>query len=209
MRSPYVHYKNGHLFIEQVPIQQLADQIGTPFYAYTRAGIEAALASYTEAFSTVPHIVCYSLKANSNLALATLLARQGGGADIVSGGELRRALIAGFKPEKIIFSGVGKTKDELTLAIKKGIRLINVESEEELKGAERRRDHAEKTGAVFAARESRRARGRTSAHLDGHAEKQIRRVSQKYFPAVSVGEEAAVSAPDRHPVAHPVRRSPM
>jgi diaminopimelate decarboxylase len=133
MRSPYVHYKNGHLFIEQVPIQQLADQIGTPFYAYTRAGVEAALESYTEAFSSVPHLVCYSLKANSNLALSSLLARHGSGADIVSGGELRRALIAGFKPEKIIFSGVGKTKDELKLAIQKGIRLINVESEEELK----------------------------------------------------------------------------
>jgi diaminopimelate decarboxylase len=133
MRSPYVHYKQGHLFIEQVPIQQLADQIGTPFYAYTRAGIEAALTSYTEAFSSVPHLVCYSLKANSNLALSTLLARKGGGADIVSGGELRRALIAGFKPEKIIFSGVGKTKDELKMAIEKGIRLINVESEEELR----------------------------------------------------------------------------
>src|SRR5690349_6651981 len=110
MRSPYVHYKRGHLFIEQVPIQQLAAQIGTPFYAYTRAGIEAALTSYTEAFSTVPHIICYSLKANSNLALAALLARKGSGVDIVSGGELRRALIAGFSPTKIIFSGVGKTK---------------------------------------------------------------------------------------------------
>lgn len=133
MKSIYYTYRRGRLFIENASVADIAAKVGTPFYAYTRAGIEGALASYENAFESVPHLICYSLKANSSLSIARILARAGGGADIVSGGELERALLAGFSPEHLIFSGVGKTKDELSLAIKKDIRLINVESEEELK----------------------------------------------------------------------------
>lgn len=133
MKLEHYRYQRGEFFIEGTAVADVAKKVGTPFYAYTRAGIEGALRSYENAFASVPHLICYSLKANSNLSIARLLSRQGGGVDIVSGGELRRALIAGFPPEHIIFSGVGKTRDELEMAIKKNIRLINVESEEELR----------------------------------------------------------------------------
>src|SRR5262245_42926780 len=129
MKSPHSVFRNGRFFIENVSVENLARRVGTPFYAYSRATIADAFQSYARAFGQVPHLVCYSLKANSNLAIARTIASLGGGADIVSGGELRRALTAGFDPKHIIFSGVGKTKDELALAIKKNIRLINVESE--------------------------------------------------------------------------------
>ncbi len=133
MKSKHAVYRRGQLFIENVSVADIAKKVGTPFYAYTRAGIEDALASYETAFASVPHLICYSLKANSSLSIARILSKAGGGVDIVSGGELQRALLAGFSPDRIIFSGVGKTKDELALAIKKDIRLINVESEEELR----------------------------------------------------------------------------
>lgn len=132
MKSPHYTYKKGELFIEGVPVRELAKEAGTPLYAYSRQTVEDALLSYTNAFASQPHLICYSLKANSSLAIARSMSRLGGGADIVSGGELRRALLAGFHPDHIIFSGVGKTKDELHLAIQKNIRLINVESQEEL-----------------------------------------------------------------------------
>lgn len=132
MKSRHTAYHRRRLTLEGVAITDLAKQVGTPFYVYTRAGIEEAFEAYTRAFRHVPHLICFALKANSNLAVARVIARAGGGADIVSGGELRRALAAGFKPDRIVFSGVGKTREELTLAIQKGIRLINVESQEEL-----------------------------------------------------------------------------
>lgn len=133
MKSDHYSYRQGQFHIEDVAVASIAKKIGTPFYAYTRSGIEGALLSYENALASVPHLICYSLKANSSLSIARLLSRLGGGVDIVSGGELKRAQLAGFPSENIIFSGVGKTKDELALAIEKDIRLINVESEEELK----------------------------------------------------------------------------
>ncbi|MCG3205000.1 MAG: Diaminopimelate decarboxylase [Elusimicrobia bacterium] len=133
MKSEHYSYRQSDLYIEEVPVRRIAKITGTPFYAYTRAGIEGAFLSYERALAGLPHLICYSLKANSSLSIARLLSRLGGGVDIVSGGELRRALLAGFPPENIIFSGVGKTRDELEMAIQKEIRLINVESEEELK----------------------------------------------------------------------------
>jgi len=132
MKSRHHHYKNGSFFVEGVSLETLAQKIGTPFYVYSRSEIEDSFHAYDAALRDVPHLVCFALKANSNLGVARVLSKAGAGADIVSAGELRRALLAGFDPKKIIFSGVGKTKDELSLAIKKGIRLINVESPEEL-----------------------------------------------------------------------------
>jgi beta-phosphoglucomutase-like phosphatase (HAD superfamily) len=133
VKSRFYTFKNRQLLIENVSVQKIAGRVKTPFYVYSRRTLEGAFQSYETAFSTVPHLICYSLKANSNLAIGAVLARLGGGADIVSGGELNRALQAGFTPSKIIFSGVGKTKDELRAAIRRRIRMINVESEEELK----------------------------------------------------------------------------
>lgn len=132
MNLPFLSYRKNRLFVEEVSLARLASKTGTPAYVYSRAAIEQAFKSYSSAFTRVRHLICYSLKANSNLALGAVLARLGCGADIVSGGELKRALKAGFTPERIIFSGVGKTKAELRDAIQAGIRLINVESAEEL-----------------------------------------------------------------------------
>lgn len=133
MKSRHYTYRGGRLFIEGVAVSELARRFGTPLYVYSRGTVEDAYHSYQSAFSEIPHLVCYSLKANSNLAIGAIIAKAGGGADIVSGGELVRAGKMGFEAPHIIFSGVGKTKDELAFAIQKKIRMINVESEEELR----------------------------------------------------------------------------
>ncbi|HAH30758.1 MAG TPA: diaminopimelate decarboxylase [Elusimicrobia bacterium] len=112
-------------------IRKIVKKTGTPVYIYSKAGILRNLAAYRRAFAALDYILCYAMKANSNGSIARLLS--GAGADVVSGGELYRALKAGFRPEKIIFSGVGKTADELAYALRSGILLINVESFEELR----------------------------------------------------------------------------
>lgn len=116
-----------------VPAPSLAREFGTPLYVYSRERIEAAYRGYETAFASVPHRICYALKANSSLGLLKIFAGLGAGADIVSGGELRQALRAGFRPEDIVFSGVGKTDDELALGLEHGIGEFNVESESELR----------------------------------------------------------------------------
>lgn len=133
MKSISQTYRQGQLFIENVAIEKIAHTVKTPFYVYSQSEIERSYRAYDEALAAIPHQICFALKANSNLAVARVLSRLGAGADIVSAGEFHRAILAGFSANKIIFSGVGKTKYELELALKKGIRLINVESTEELK----------------------------------------------------------------------------
>lgn len=113
-------------------IKSIVKKIGTPVYIYSKQKILQNLAAYQKAFASLDHLICYSLKANSNGAIAGLLAKNGSGADVVSGGELYRALRAGFKPSEIIFSGVGKTEEEIAYALRSGILFINVESFEEL-----------------------------------------------------------------------------
>ena len=125
-------YRNGVLFAEDVDLTALAGQVGTPFYCYSTATLERHYRVLSDAFAGTPTLICYALKANSNQAVIATLARQGAGADIVSGGELLRALDAGVRPEKIVFSGVGKTRDEMAAALKAGIHCFNVESEPEL-----------------------------------------------------------------------------
>jgi diaminopimelate decarboxylase len=132
MRSKYQRISGNGLRIENVPLSRIAAQVGTPLYVYSQSDIEDQYRAYDKAFGSVPHVICFAVKANSNLAIGRVISRMGGGADIVSGGELKRALLSGFAPNKIIFSGVGKTKEELRMAIQKRIRLINVESPEEL-----------------------------------------------------------------------------
>src|SRR6201996_3438171 len=125
-------YRNGVLHAEQVDLATLADAVGTPFYCYSSATITRHYQVFAEAFADVDALVCYAMKANSNQAVIATLAHLGAGADVVSGGELLRARAAGISPEKIMFSGVGKTADDLALAVKHGILCVNVESEPEL-----------------------------------------------------------------------------
>jgi diaminopimelate decarboxylase len=130
-------YRNGVLCAEQVPLDELAGRFGTPCYVYSRAAIEAAYAEFTRALDGRDAMVCYSVKANSNLAVLALLARLGAGFDIVSGGELARVLAAGGAASKTLFSGVGKSAAEIELALRKGIGCINLESEPELERVDR------------------------------------------------------------------------
>jgi diaminopimelate decarboxylase len=128
----HFRYAHGELHCEGVALRAIADSVGTPAYVYSKAALIENLAAYDRAFESVPHIVCYAMKANSNLAVLATLARAGAGADIVSGGELYRALRAGVPPQRIIFAGVGKTRDEMREALKAEILLFNVESASEL-----------------------------------------------------------------------------
>ncbi len=128
----HFEYRNGRLFAEDVPVADIAATVGTPCYVYSRATIERHWRAFDHAFADHPHLVCYAVKANGNLAVLNLLARLGSGFDIVSGGELERVLAAGGDPGKVVFSGVGKRRDELEHALEVGIRCFNVESEAEL-----------------------------------------------------------------------------
>jgi diaminopimelate decarboxylase len=128
----YFEYQDGRLHAEQVDVSALADQHGTPMYVYSRATLERHWKAFNEALGDHPHLVCYAVKANSNLAVLAVLARLGSGFDIVSGGELARALKAGGDPARIVFSGVGKTVAEMETALDTGIRCFNVESTAEL-----------------------------------------------------------------------------
>jgi diaminopimelate decarboxylase len=126
-------YRNGVMHAEDVDLTTLAREIGTPFYCYSTATLERHYRVFAEAFSDVHSLVCFALKANSNQAVIATLAKKGAGADIVSGGELSRALQAGIPANKIVFSGIGKTREEMAAALNAGIYCFNVESEPELR----------------------------------------------------------------------------
>ena len=129
--------RGGDLACEDVPLAEIAARFGTPTYVYSRAAIESAFAAYAAALRGRPSLVCYAMKANSNLAVLNLLARAGSGFDIVSGGELARVIAAGGDPGKVVFSGVGKTEGEIARAIAAGILCFNLESVTELEMVER------------------------------------------------------------------------
>ena len=141
------YYGEGGLRCEGVALSEIAGDVGTPAYVYSYAALERAYRELDEAFSGLNHLVCYAVKANGNLAVLRTLASFGAGADIVSGGELYRAMKAGFDPKKVVFAGVGKTEDELMAGLGERILLFNVESASEL-------DHLER----FAARHGKKAR---------------------------------------------------
>ena len=130
--APEVAYRGNTLFLEDVPLAGLARRFGTPLYAYSRGSIERALASYERALAGRDHLVCYAVKANSNLAVLQWFARRGCGFDIVSGGELERVLAAGGDAARVVFSGVGKTRAEMSRALDAGVMCFNVESVGEL-----------------------------------------------------------------------------
>ena len=124
--------RNGALHAEDVPLSRIAEEFGTPCYVYSRAALTDAFQRYDRAFGARAHLICYAVKANSNLAILNLFARLGSGFDIVSGGELARVLAAGGSPEKIVFSGVGKSRAEMRAALEASIHCFNVESASEL-----------------------------------------------------------------------------
>jgi diaminopimelate decarboxylase len=128
----FFEYKDHQLQCEGIPIKRIAERVGTPFYLYSYHTLVRHFTIFDEAFKGIPHLVCYSAKANSNLALLRLFVNLGGGVDVVSGGELYRALKGGADPQKIVFSGVGKREDEIEYALKTGILMFNVESSQEL-----------------------------------------------------------------------------
>ncbi len=133
----YFRYKNNTLYAEEVSVASLAKQYGTPLYIYSARTLRRHIKAYTDALKGLPHIVCYAVKANSSAAILRLLGSMGAGADVVSGGELYRALRAGIPAQKVVFAGVGKTDEEIEYAIKKGILMFNIESLEEMENINR------------------------------------------------------------------------
>ena len=142
----HFEYRDGTLHAEDVSVAEIAAAVGTPFYCYSSATLERHYRVFADAFADLDAMVCYAMKANSNQAVLATLARLGAGADVVSEGELRRALAAGIPAERIMFSGVGKTAREMDAALEAGIFCFNVESEPELELLSQR--------AVAAGRES-------------------------------------------------------
>ncbi len=138
-------YQQGELHAENVALTAIAKQFGTPTYVYSRAHIEAQYRSYADALQGVEHLVCFAVKANSNIAVLNILARLGAGFDIVSMGELERVLAAGGLPERVVFSGVGKTREEMQRALEVGVHCFNVESVDEL---DRLQDVAAQMGVI-------------------------------------------------------------
>jgi len=141
-------YRNGELHAEAVPLAQVAERYGTPCYVYSRAAITATYRAFDAAFGACDHLICYAVKANSNLGVLNVFARLGSGFDIVSGGELARVLAAGGDPRKVVFSGVGKSAEEMRQALAAGILCFNVESESELLRLNEAAGEAGKTAAV-------------------------------------------------------------
>jgi diaminopimelate decarboxylase len=144
----WLNYQAGELFAENVPLQRIAEQCGTPTFVYSRASIVDAFREFRDAARGRNVLICYALKANPNLAVIDLLAKEGAGFDIVSGGELARVLAVGGDPKKIIFSGVGKSSAEIDHALEVGVGCFNVESIEELHRLSARAQHAGKTAKV-------------------------------------------------------------
>lgn len=129
----FFQYRGRELFAEDVAITELAGKYGTPLYVYSYKTLLRHFCAYTDAFNDYPNIICFALKANSNVAILRLFAKNGGGADIVSGGELYRALKAGISPKRIVYAGVGKTEEEIRVALRSKILMFNVESGDELR----------------------------------------------------------------------------
>ncbi|MEW6377971.1 MAG: diaminopimelate decarboxylase [bacterium] len=128
----YFQYINNELYAEGLPVREIIDRVGTPVYIYSYQTLERHFKAYDSAFGDIDHLICFAVKANSNLAILNLLGKLGAGADIVSGGELHRALKAGIAPEKIVYAGVGKMRQEMESALRSNILMFNVESWPEL-----------------------------------------------------------------------------
>jgi diaminopimelate decarboxylase len=134
----HFHYRDGELHCEDVPLSRIAQEVGTPTYVYSNETLVRHFKAFDGAFEDVPHLVCFSAKSNSNLAILRIFGSMGGGVDIVSGGELFRALKAGIPGKRIVYSGVGKTEEEMDQALEAGILMFNIESSQELEVLARR-----------------------------------------------------------------------
>ena len=141
-------YRDHELYCENIPVRTIAEKVGTPFFLYSHATLKRHFLIFDSAFEGLKRLICFSAKANSNLAILKLFANLGGGLDIVSGGELYRGLKAGFSPERIVYSGVGKRVDEIDYALGTGILMFNVESLEELKLIDKRASLLKKKAPV-------------------------------------------------------------
>ncbi len=130
--APFIVKKDGHLFIDRWSAKRVADEVGTPCFVYSKAALDHAWHQYADALEGAPHLICYAVKANSNLAILNLFAKLGAGFDIVSGGELARVLAAGGRADRVVFSGVGKSEAEMRAALYAGIKCFNIESPSEL-----------------------------------------------------------------------------
>ncbi len=128
----HFRYRNDELYCEDISLESLAEEVGTPCYIYSHATLEQHFKVFDQAFAPAPHLTCFSVKSNSNIAILSLFGSLGGGVDIVSGGELFRARKAGIPPERIVYSGVGKTQREIDYALREGILMFNIESTQEL-----------------------------------------------------------------------------
>ena len=167
-------YRGGALHAEDVDLARIAREIGTPFYCYSSATIERHFHVFSSAFADSPALVCYAMKANSNQAVLTTLARMGAGMDVVSEGELRRARAAGVPADKIIFSGVGKTRAEMALALEEDILLLQRRIRAGARGALRDRLGARQNRAHRHSRQSGRRRAHARQDLHGQVGKQVR-----------------------------------
>lgn len=184
----YFHRKDGHLWCEEVRVGDLADRFGTPLYVYSQRTFTEHFRKLDAAFSDVPHLVCYSVKANGNLGILRELGRLGAGADIVSGGELVKARRAGIPADRIVYSGVGKTRAELALAVREGIRCVNVENVEELEVLDEvARSIGRRQAVAF----------RVNPDVDAHTHAHLttgRRENKFGIPLEEVGRAAEVAA---------------
>ncbi|MDQ3589521.1 MAG: diaminopimelate decarboxylase [Actinomycetota bacterium] len=180
------HYEGGGLCCEDVQLSEIARDAGTPTYVYSHAALERAYRELDEAFSGLDHLVCYAVKANGNLAVLRALASFGAGADIVSVGELYRAMRAGFDPKKVVFAGVGKTEDELMAGLGERILLFNVESASELEHLDR-----------LAARHGKRARVALRVNPDVDAETHEHITTGRAFDKFGIPVDEALTLAER------------
>ncbi|RUM86999.1 MAG: diaminopimelate decarboxylase [Thermodesulfatator sp.] len=148
MKDEIFYYQDKSLYCEDVPVEKIAAEVGTPFYCYSSAYLEGRFKAYHQAFGDKRHLICFAVKANSNLAVLHTLSSLGAGADIVSGGELFRAIKAGIPSERIVYSGVGKTEAEMAYALQQGILMFNVESHQEMQVLEETAKLLDKTARI-------------------------------------------------------------
>ncbi len=166
----HFQYKGDELYCEDVPVRLIAEKIGTPCYIYSLATLSHHFTIFDSAFTDVAHLTCYSVKANSNIAILKLFGSMGGGVDIVSGGELYRARKAAIPPERIVYSGVGKTVEEIDFALREKILMFNIESTQELEQINRRAEAMSTRASDFPAGQSRYRPEYAPLHFDRHEE---------------------------------------
>ncbi len=171
----YFPYRDGAMYAEDTPVSDIAEQHGTPCYVYSRRALESAFRQYQQALAGCDHLICYAVKANSNLAVLDALARLGAGFDIVSAGELERVIAAGGDPAKVVFSGVAKKPEEMALALELGIACFNLESAAELEVLATVAAQAGQVRQSLCAGQPGRGCTNTPLHLHRPAREQVRR----------------------------------